>query len=70
MQSQSQPQTPFRGHGSPYDRGRADSWYRRPFYPHYMDKGIEITDLTEEQISEYRQGYYDNEEWGEHKEYE
>ena len=23
-------------HGSPYDRGSADAWYRRPFNPHYF----------------------------------
>lgn len=59
-----------RTHGSPYDRGQADSWYRRPINPHYMDKGKEITDLTEEQIAEYLQGYQENEDWGEHKQHD
>jgi len=25
-----------RGHGSPYDRGSADSYYQRSFRPHYF----------------------------------
>ena len=26
-----------RGHGSPYDRGTADSWYGRTPAPHYFE---------------------------------
>jgi len=28
-----------KSHGSPYDRGRADSWYGRGINPHYIEKG-------------------------------
>jgi len=50
-------------HGSPYDRGSADSFYRRPAQPHYMIDGarIEKVDMTAEQIAEYEKGYDSNE---------
>ena len=50
-------------HGSPFDRGSADSWYRRQPEPHYMIDGarIERADMTAEQIAEYKAGFLDNE---------
>ena len=50
-------------HGSPYDRGSADSFYRRQAEPHYMINGarIEKVDMTAEQIAEYEAGFLDNE---------
>ena len=61
-------------HGSPYDRGGADSYYRRPVSPHYYPQGSYngevITDLTDEQIAEYYRGYEDNERSGDHKDWE
>ena len=50
-------------HGSPYDRGSADSWYRRQAQAHYMINGarIEKVDMTAEQIAEYEAGFLDNE---------
>ena len=50
-------------HGSPYDRGSADSFYGRPPQPHYMINGarIEQADMTAEQIAEYEAGFLDNE---------
>lgn len=59
-------------HGSLYDRGRADSWYRRPADPHYYLNGSYncITKLTPEEKAEYMAGYEENEEWGEHKEWD
>ena len=49
-------------HGSPFDRGSADSWYRRQAQAHYMINGarIEKVDMTAEQIAEYYAGYEDN----------
>ncbi len=64
-----------RGHGSPYDRGAADSWYMRPRSPHYYvgasygSKRIERADMTREEIAEYFLGYEDNEASGGHKDY-
>ena len=56
-----------RGHSSPFDRGGADSWYRRPPVPHWYPNGtgrdplIEEKDMTEEQIADYWAGWHDNE---------
>ena len=51
-------------HGSPFDRGSADSFYRRQAEPHYMINGarIEKVDMTAEQIAEYEAGYDSNDE--------
>ena len=58
-------------HGSPYDRGGADSYYRRPIRPHYYPEGSyhgeEVTELTQEQIDDYLRGYEDNEKAGDFK---
>jgi len=62
-------------HRSPYDRGAADSYYRRPFNPHYWldNLGAQVVPLermTVEEIVEYTKGYRDNEsdnnfkDWG------
>lgn len=52
-------------HGGLYDRGGADSWYNRGpsphWYPEGTGRGARITNLTEEEIAEYMQGYNDNE---------
>mgnify|MGYP003644983302 FL=1 len=54
-----------RGHGSPYDRGSADRYYRRSFKPHFYTGGTRMStqicleDMTNIQIQEYRQGYED-----------
>ena len=60
-------------HGGPWDRGSADSWYRRGRCPHYFVgatySSAEITeeDMTEAEIAAYHAGYDDNEEHGDHK---
>lgn len=54
--------------GSPYDRGGADSYYRRPFNPHYWPQGtykgtvVEMKDMTPQEIVAYTKGFNDNEE--------
>lgn len=61
-------------HGSPYDRGSADSWYSRPRRPHKGgvggDSGPEITDLTPDEIKAYHAGYDENEKSGGKKSWE
>ena len=61
-------------HGSLYDRGSADSYYRRPMKPHYYPEGSyngeAVTDLTDEEIAVYMQGYFDNERSGDFKDWE
>lgn len=63
--------TPNRGYGSPYDRGGADSYYRRSKKPHYHDGVIKVleADMTSEEIEDYLLGYEENEEQGEYKEW-
>ena len=60
-----------KSHGSPYDRGGADSYYHRPRCPHYYPQGTyngdRVTDLTPEQIREYLAGYAHNEAHGDKK---
>lgn len=62
-------------HGGPYDRGSADSYYRRPFRPHYFvgatyqSREVEMLDMTPEEIDAYTAGFNDNERDGEFKEY-
>lgn len=65
-----------RRHGGPYDRGRADSYYRRGMRPHffsdatYRSEEIEERFMTKRQIAEYNLGYYENEVAGDFKEWE
>lgn len=64
-----------RRHGGPYDRGAADSYYRRPFKPHYfvgdtyISKEVELGQMTAEEIVEYTRGFNDNEESGNFKDW-
>lgn len=57
-------------HGGPFDRGDADSYYGRKFYPHYFVRGtntspmIRTDEMTEEEIAAYRAGYEYNEQNG------
>ena len=55
-------------HGGPYDRGSADSYYRRPIQPHYYAAGTysseRITEdkMTGDEIAAYMAGYLQNSE--------
>lgn len=62
-------------HGSPYDRGSADAYYRRPMKPHYypnQDVGHSepVYDLTNEQEMDYMKGYRDQVSSGDFKDYD
>lgn len=63
-------------HGGPYDRGAADSYYRRPFRPHYfvgetyMSDEIQQSEMTLEEIKEYTRGWQDNQDSQNFKDYE
>lgn len=61
-------------HGSPYDRGAADSWYHRPKHPHKGgvggDSGVRTEDLTAEEIALYNEGYDWNEQFGGKKDWD
>lgn len=62
-------------HGGPYDRGVADSYYSRPYSPHYfkgdthMSDRVDLGDMTPEEITAYTAGYRDNEAAGNHKDW-
>jgi hypothetical protein len=60
-------------HGSLWDRGSADSYYGRPRDPHYYPQGSyngeRVTDLTDEQVKEYLDGYDWNEKHGDKKDW-
>ena len=62
-------------HGGPYDRGGADSYYRRDFNPHYWPQGtqkgarVEMKDMTPLEITAYTKGFNDNEADGNFKEW-
>jgi hypothetical protein len=63
-------------HGSPYDRGGADSYYRRGRRPHYYinkdtpgSRRVEQSEMTAEQIALYHKGFDDNEERQEYKDW-
>lgn len=63
-----------RKHGSPFDRGAADSYYGRPRRPHKGGvgggSGERIEDLTPEEIEAYHAGYDENERYGDKKQWE
>ncbi len=60
-------------HGGPFDRGSADSYYRRGAKPHYYPgdtgRGEPITEerMTKEEIEAYYAGYDWNERYGDKK---
>lgn len=65
----------LQAHGSPFDRGSADSYYGRPRMPHYWPEGtghgtmVEEKDMTPEEVKAYHAGYEFNEESGDKKEW-
>ena len=62
-------------HGSPFDRGSADSWYSRGAKPHYYVGGTGMSDMvteesmTAEEVAAYYAGYDHNEQFGGKKDY-
>lgn len=68
------PEINFR-HGGPYDRGSADSYYRRPRRPHffrgdtYNSEEVLEENMTKDEIYEYNLGFDENEESDNHKEW-
>lgn len=62
-------------HGGPYDRGQADSYYSRDYWPHYFVRDtyksprIDMEQMTPEEIAAYTAGYRDNESSGDKKDY-
>ena len=60
-------ESPIIRHGGPFDRGSADSYYRRGTNPHYFVDGTYMSDriskeqMTQEEIDQYYAGYEYNE---------
>jgi hypothetical protein len=54
METKTLPQFDRNNHGSLFDRGSADAYYRRAFEPHWYPEGTyngeKITNLTSEEI--------------------
>ena len=63
-------------HGSPYDRGSADSYYGRGFRPHYNvgathhTEKIEKEQMTPDEIEAYTAGFKDNSDAGNFKDWD
>lgn len=64
-----------RSHGSPFDRGSADSYYRRPREPHWYPNGsyngdpVVSKDMSMAELRAYFAGYDYNEEFGDKKDW-
>jgi hypothetical protein len=62
-------------HGGPFDRGSADSYYGRPFEPHYYrgatgtsEKVLSVV-MSVIELEAYAAGYEHNEKFGDKKDY-
>ena len=73
MKTETLPQFNREKNGSLFDRGSADAYYHRAFEPHWYPGGTyngeKITNLTSEEIEEYRKGFQYQESTGVFKEY-
>lgn len=64
-----------KSHGSPFDRGGADFWYRRQPEPHYWPEGtyhgVKVTEdrMSAVDIAAYLAGYAEAEDFGDQKDY-
>ena len=62
-------------HGGPFDRGAADSYYRRGASPHFFSGSTYISSLidsggmTDDELEAYHAGYRYNQEQGDYKEW-
>jgi len=62
-------------HGGAYDRGAADSYYRRGYRPHYfkggtyMSEEVTIDRMSPGELEAYDAGYEGNEAEGNFKDY-
>ena len=60
-------------HGGAWDRGGADSYYRRPYKPHKYVEGTmtseKVESLSAADLEAYKAGWQDNEASGDFKEW-
>jgi hypothetical protein len=65
-----------KSHGSPFDRGSADSYYNRPIDPHWYPQGtynadrVDEANMSDDQVAAYMAGFWYNEQFGDKKNYE
>ena len=61
--------------GRPYDRGAADSYYGRDYWPHYFvgdthrTRRVDMDQMTAAELTAYTAGYRDNEANGDKKDW-
>ena len=66
----------YRRHGGPWERGSADAYYQRVFNPHYYEGDTYFTPrvprekMTKEEIAAYAQGFQEQEESGDFKQWD
>lgn len=62
-------------HGGPFDRGSADSYYRRSFLPHFFkgdthqSQRVIEEEMSADEIAAYTAGYEYNERFGDFKDW-
>lgn len=62
-------------HGGAFDRGAADSYYNRPFEPHfyqgdtYNSTRVTQAEMSDDEIAAYTAGYDYNEQYGDKKDW-
>ena len=60
-------------HGGAFDRGAADSYYGRPYSPHYYVGATYTSEkvefLTAKELEDYNAGYEWNEKFGDRKDW-
>jgi len=56
-------------HGSPFDRGMADSYYQRAIIPHKIVDGKQVLLDRGNEYDEYMEGYKTNEDIGNFKDW-
>ena len=61
-------------HGGAWDRGSADSYYKRPYKPHKYVAGTltseKVESLSASDLEAYKAGWQDNEALGWHKDWD
>lgn len=68
--------TKYTRHGGPWDRGSADAYYQRGFNPHYYvgatysSPRVDRKDMTDSEIAAYAEGYREQEESGDFKQWD
>lgn len=66
----------YKRHGGPWDRGSADAYYGRAYQPHfyrgatYSSTRVDMRDMNHEEIDAYDQGYHEQVDSGDFKQWD